>query len=54
MQTIEQMRIGLVLMDNLPTNMNGDALPSESFHVLQDDELAHFGEYRTNRLALEG
>ncbi len=53
MQTIEQMRIGLVLMGNLPTNMNGDALPSESFRARQDNAPARFGEYRTRRLVLE-
>ena len=53
MQTIEQVRKGFVLTGNLPTNMNGDNLPSESFRVLQDDELARFGEYRTHSLILE-
>ncbi len=53
MQTIEQVREGLVLTGNLPMNMNGDNLPSESFRVLQDNELAHFGECRTRRLVLE-
>ena len=53
MQTIEQVRKGFVLTGNLFTNMNGDNLPSESFHVLQDNALARFGEYRTSRLALE-
>ena len=53
MQTIEQLRKGFVLTGNLLTNMNGDNLPSESFRVLQDDALAHFGEYRTRRLVFE-
>ena len=53
MQTIEQVRKGFVLTGNLFTNMNGDNLPSESFHVLQDNALARFGEYRTRHLVLD-
>lgn len=53
MQTIEQVREGLVLTGNLPTNMNGDNLPSESFRARQDNAPARFGEYRTRRLVLE-
>jgi hypothetical protein len=31
----------------------GTDYPSESFRVLKDKEIRHFGEYRTQRLVLE-
>jgi hypothetical protein len=36
-----------------PSDVMGDDYPSESFRVLRDKEIRHFGEYRTRRLVLE-
>jgi hypothetical protein len=36
-----------------PTEVMGSDYPSESFRVLKDKEIRHFGEYRTRRLVLE-
>lgn len=36
-----------------PTEVMGADYPSESFRVLKDKEIRHFGEFRTQRLVLE-
>ena len=36
-----------------PSEVMGADYPSESFRVLKDKEIRHFGEYRTQRLVLE-
>lgn len=36
-----------------PTDVEGSSYPSETFRVLQKNELREFGEYRTQRLVLE-
>lgn len=36
-----------------PKDVKGENFPSESFRTLRDNECAHYGEYRTRRLALE-
>ena len=36
-----------------PKDVKGEDFPSESFRTLRDEEIAHLGEYRTKRLALE-
>jgi hypothetical protein len=36
-----------------PASVMGADYPSETFRVLQDNELREFGEYRTQRLVLE-
>jgi hypothetical protein len=36
-----------------PVDVMGEDYPSESFRVLKDKEIRHFGEYRTRRLVLE-
>jgi hypothetical protein len=37
-----------------PADLLGPDDPSETFHVLKTNELRQFGEYRTQRLVLEG
>jgi hypothetical protein len=36
-----------------PADMMGPDYPSETFRVLKNNEIRQFGEYRTQRLALE-
>jgi hypothetical protein len=36
-----------------PTDVMGANYPSETFRVLKENELAQFGEYRTQRLVLQ-
>jgi hypothetical protein len=36
-----------------PTDVKGADYPSETFRVLKEKEIRHFGEYRTRRLVLE-
>jgi hypothetical protein len=36
-----------------PTDVLGSQYPSETFRVLKENELAQFGEYRTQRLVLQ-
>jgi len=36
-----------------PADVYGDDYPSETFRVLKNNEMRHFGEYRTRRLVLE-
>ena len=35
-----------------PADLKGPGYPSETFRVLKDKEIRHFGEYRTARLVL--
>lgn len=36
-----------------PHSVMGEDYPSETFRVLKDNEIAKYGEYRTQRLVLE-
>ena len=40
----------LVMLD--PADVKGPDYPSETFRVLKEKEIRHFGEYRTRRLVL--
>ena len=45
-----------IKIDNLeidPHSVMGEDYPSETFRVLKDNEIAKYGEYRTQRLVLE-
>ena len=37
-----------------PKEVHGDDFPGETFRVLKEKEVKQFGEYRTQRLVLEG
>ena len=36
-----------------PKEVHGEDFPGETFRVLKEKEIKHFGEYRTRRLVLE-